>query len=32
VDDPSALEAAQALGATLARGNVFGHPGPLPGA
>jgi EAL domain-containing protein (putative c-di-GMP-specific phosphodiesterase class I) len=32
VDTPSAWEAAAALGATLARGNLIGHPGPLPGA
>jgi EAL domain-containing protein (putative c-di-GMP-specific phosphodiesterase class I) len=32
VDTPSALEHAGALGATLARGAMFGVPGPLPGA
>jgi EAL domain-containing protein (putative c-di-GMP-specific phosphodiesterase class I) len=32
VDVPSLLTCATTLGATLARGNVFGHPGPLPGA
>ncbi|MBV9872600.1 MAG: EAL domain-containing protein [Frankiaceae bacterium] len=32
VDVPSALERAQLMDATLVRGNLFGHPGPLPGA
>jgi EAL domain-containing protein (putative c-di-GMP-specific phosphodiesterase class I) len=32
VDVPSALERAQQIDATLVRGNLFGHPGPLPGA
>jgi EAL domain-containing protein (putative c-di-GMP-specific phosphodiesterase class I) len=32
VDVPSALERAQRLNATFVRGNLFGHPGPLPGA
>jgi EAL domain-containing protein (putative c-di-GMP-specific phosphodiesterase class I) len=32
VDVPSRLERAQQLGATLVRGHLFGHPGPLPGA
>jgi EAL domain-containing protein (putative c-di-GMP-specific phosphodiesterase class I) len=32
VDSPRLLDRALELGATLARGAVFGHPGPLPGA
>jgi EAL domain-containing protein (putative c-di-GMP-specific phosphodiesterase class I) len=31
VDLPSLLDIAQGFGATLARGSLFGHPGPLPG-
>jgi EAL domain-containing protein (putative c-di-GMP-specific phosphodiesterase class I) len=31
VDTPSLLQAAVELNASTARGNVFGHPGPLPG-